>query len=82
MAEKSFSELYRLHVNKIYYYLLSRVRNSADAEDLTSQTFITALENRHRLRNPEKFTPPGFSALPATKPMIFPTCRPTTSAIS
>ena len=61
MAEKSFSELYRLHVNKIYYYLLSRVRNSADAEDLTSQTFITALENRHRLRNPEKFTPWLFS---------------------
>lgn len=57
MAEKSFSELYRLHVNNIYYYILSRVRNSADAEDLTSQTFITALENRHRLRNPEKFTP-------------------------
>lgn len=57
MAEKSFSELYRLHVNNIYYYLLSRVRNSADAEDLTSQTFITALENRHRLRNPDKFTP-------------------------
>jgi len=57
MAEKSFSELYRLHVNNIYYYILSRVRNSADAEDLTSQTFITALENRHRLRNPKKFTP-------------------------
>ena len=57
MAEKSFSELYRLHVNNFYYYLLSRVRNRADAEDLTSQTFITALENRHRLRNPEKFTP-------------------------
>lgn len=61
MAEKSFSELYRLHVNNIYYYLLSRVRNSADAEDLTSQTFITALENRHRLRNPDKFTPWLFS---------------------
>ena len=57
MAEKSFSELYRLHVNNIYYYLLSRVRNEADAEDLTSQTFITALEKRHRLRDAEKFTP-------------------------
>ncbi|MCE5206758.1 MAG: sigma-70 family RNA polymerase sigma factor [Chloroflexi bacterium] len=52
-----FSELYRKHVNPVYYYLLSRVRNTADAEDLTSQTFITALENMHQLRDPDKFTP-------------------------
>jgi RNA polymerase sigma-70 factor (ECF subfamily) len=57
MTETSFSELYRRHVNKIYYYIYSRVQNSADAEDLTSQTFITALETRHKLRDEKKFTP-------------------------
>lgn len=57
MTEASFSELYRRHVNKIYYYIYSRVQNSADAEDLTSQTFITALETRHKLRDEKKFTP-------------------------
>ena len=57
MTETSFSELYRRHVNKIYYYIYSRVQNSADAEDLTSQTFITSLETRHNLRDEQKFTP-------------------------
>ena len=52
-----FSELYRKHVNSVYYYLYSRVRNTADAEDLTSQTFITALETMHKLRDTSKFTP-------------------------
>ncbi|MFZ3150109.1 MAG: sigma-70 family RNA polymerase sigma factor [Anaerolineaceae bacterium] len=52
-----FSELYRRHVSSVYYYLYSRVQNIADAEDLTSETFITALETRHRLRDPSKLTP-------------------------
>ena len=55
-TDTDFSELYRNHVNSVYYYLLSRVHNTADAEDLTSQTFITALETMHKLRDPEKFT--------------------------
>jgi DNA-directed RNA polymerase specialized sigma24 family protein len=27
----------------------------ADAEDLTSQTFVSAYKSNHRLRNPKKF---------------------------
>lgn len=50
----SFSELYRQNFEAIYYYLLSRVRETADAEDLTSQTFISAYEAYHRLRDPQK----------------------------
>ena len=34
---------------------------AADAEDLTSQTFITALENLAKLRDPQKFTPWVFT---------------------
>lgn len=57
----NFSELYRKNVTNIYYYLYSRVRNVADAEDLTSQTFVTALENLHTLNDPQRFTPWVFT---------------------
>lgn len=53
----SFSEQYRRNVNPVYYYLYSRVRNVADAEDLTSQTFVAALETFHQLRDPGRFRP-------------------------
>ena len=52
----NFTELYHRHAIPVFYYLYSRVRNVADAEDLTSQTFMTALENSSRLREPLKFT--------------------------
>jgi len=52
----NFTELYRKNAAPVFYYLYSRVRSVADAEDLTSQTFMTALENLSRLRDPRKFT--------------------------
>ncbi|MGI6250070.1 MAG: RNA polymerase sigma factor [Anaerolineaceae bacterium] len=52
-----FSDLYRQHASRIYYYLYARVRSTAEAEDLTSQTFITALENYHKLKDQGKFVP-------------------------
>lgn len=55
-AEKvNFTELYRKNANSVFYYLYSRLHNVADAEDLTSQTFVTALENISKLRDPLKF---------------------------
>ena len=45
-----FSELYEKHADRVYRYLLSRVGNVPDAQDLTSQTFLTALENMHKFR--------------------------------
>ncbi len=57
----NFAELYRENTTKVFYYLYSRVRNVADAEDLTSQTFVTALETLSRLRDPLKFTPWVFT---------------------
>lgn len=57
MADASFSDLYRKYVNPVYYYIYSRVQNTADAEDICSQTFITALESRQNLRDPNSFKP-------------------------
>jgi RNA polymerase sigma-70 factor (ECF subfamily) len=41
----AFAELYRRHVDHIYRYLLMRTGNVDDAQDLTAQTFIAALES-------------------------------------
>jgi RNA polymerase sigma factor (sigma-70 family) len=60
-ATVNFSQLYRQNATRVFYYLYSRVRNLADAEDLTSQTFVTALENLPRLRDPRNFTSWAFT---------------------
>ncbi len=57
----NFSELYRMNATPVFYYLYSRVRNVRDAEDLTSQTFVTALENLSKLRDTLKFRSWVFS---------------------
>lgn len=57
----NFTELYQRSVTPVFYYLYSRVRNVADADDLTSQTFVTALENLSKLRDPLKFRPWVFT---------------------
>jgi RNA polymerase sigma-70 factor (ECF subfamily) len=51
-----FTKQYRETVTPIFRYLFSRVQNIHDAEDLTSQTFITAYENLSKLKNPKIFT--------------------------
>ena len=42
---EAFAMLYRRYTNLVYSYLLSRVGNSEDAQDLTGQTFLAALED-------------------------------------
>lgn len=51
-----FSELYKLYLPRVYYYLLDIVRNQADAEDLTSLTFISAYASINKLRDENKFS--------------------------
>jgi RNA polymerase sigma-70 factor (ECF subfamily) len=41
---EAFAELYRRHVQSVYRYHLAHTGNEKDAEDLTSQTFMAALE--------------------------------------
>ena len=47
---EAFAELYRRHVRSIYRYHLAHTGDVKDAEDLTSQTFMAALEGIHSYR--------------------------------
>lgn len=46
----AFAELYRRHVSSIYRYHLAHTGNVKDAQDLTSQTFMAALEGIRSFR--------------------------------
>ena len=46
----AFAELYDAHVDSVYRYLLYRVREPSDAEDLCSEVFTRAFANIHRYR--------------------------------
>lgn len=53
--EDAFAQLYRDHVKPVYHYLLSRTGDQQDAEDLTTQTFMAALENLHQFKKDASF---------------------------
>lgn len=46
----AFAELYDTHVDSVYRYLLYRVREPSDAEDLASEVFTRAFANIHRYK--------------------------------
>jgi len=52
---ESFAELYRRHANRVYRYHLAHTGNVKEAEDLTSQTFIAALEGLRSFRGSGSF---------------------------
>ncbi len=45
-----FGPLYDGYIQRVYRFLLARTANPADAEDLTSQTFLTAVEKINEYR--------------------------------
>ena len=45
---QEFEKLYELYFQRVYGYFISRMGNIANAEDLTSQTFLKALESFDR----------------------------------
>jgi RNA polymerase sigma-70 factor (ECF subfamily) len=45
-----FGEIYELYVKRVYRYLYSHAGNAQEAEDLTAQTFLSALESLDRFR--------------------------------
>jgi RNA polymerase sigma-70 factor, ECF subfamily len=52
---EAFAELYRRHLTRIYRYHAAHVGNAKDAEDLTSQTFMSALEGIRTFRGTGSF---------------------------
>ena len=52
---EAFAELYRRHLPRVYRYHVAHVGNVKDAEDLTSQTFIAALEGIQSFRGTGSF---------------------------
>ena len=52
---EAFAELYRCHVNRVYRYVLVRVGNVHDAEELTAQTFLAAFEGIQGYRSEGSF---------------------------
>ena len=52
---EAFAELYRRYVNNVYRYHMAHTGNVKDAEDLTSQTFMAALEGIHTYRGSGSF---------------------------
>ncbi|HEY3473436.1 MAG TPA: RNA polymerase sigma factor [Anaerolineales bacterium] len=52
---EAFAELYRRHLTRVYRYHAAHVGSVKDAEDLTSQTFIAALEGIHSFRGTGSF---------------------------
>ncbi len=50
-----FAELYRLNVTRVYRYHMAHTGNVTDAEDLTSQTFVSAMEALKSFRGTGSF---------------------------
>jgi RNA polymerase sigma-70 factor (ECF subfamily) len=51
----AFSELYQRYLPGVYRYHLARTGQVQEAEDLTAQTFLTALESIHSFRGQGSF---------------------------
>jgi RNA polymerase sigma-70 factor (ECF subfamily) len=51
----AFAELYRRHLTRVYRYHAAHTGNVKDAEDLTSQTFMAALEGIRSYRGDAPF---------------------------
>jgi len=52
---EAFAELYRRHVKHVYRYHIAHTGDIKDAEDLTSQTFMAALESIRSFRGEGPF---------------------------
>lgn len=51
----AFEELYRRHVTRVFRYHLVRTGSPTEAQDLTTQTFLAALESMARYRGDNAF---------------------------
>lgn len=54
-GKTAFAELYRRYVHRVYRYLLAQTGDEQDAQDLTAQTFLVALEAMPTFRGDSTF---------------------------
>jgi RNA polymerase sigma-70 factor, ECF subfamily len=52
---QAFAALYQRHAQQLYRYLLARVGNADDAQDLASQTFLAAMQSLGSYRQEQPF---------------------------
>lgn len=76
---QKFTELYERYVPRVYRYLLTRVGNVADAQDLTSQTFIAAMENLDKYKGQRPFLAWLFGIAHNKAADYYRRCRPETA---
>jgi len=73
---EAFGELYRRHVTRVYRYHMAHTGNVKDAEDLTSQTFIAALEGIRSFRGSGSFAAWLLGIAARKKAMFFRRIKP------
>jgi RNA polymerase sigma-70 factor, ECF subfamily len=73
---KAFGELYRRHMTRVYRYHMAHTGNVKDAEDLTSQTFMAALEGIRSFRGSGSFAAWLLGIAARKRAMFFRRTRP------
>jgi RNA polymerase sigma-70 factor (ECF subfamily) len=73
---EAFGELYRRHVTRVYRYHMAHTGNVKDAEDLTSQTFMAALEGIGSFRGAGSFAAWILGIAARKKAMFFRRIKP------
>jgi RNA polymerase sigma-70 factor, ECF subfamily len=68
---EAFAELYRRNLTRVYRYHMAHVGNARDAEDLTSQTFMAALEGIRSFRATGSFAAWLFGIASKKRLMFF-----------
>lgn len=55
LAYEAFCELYHRYSQRVYSFILSKIKNQGDAEDLLQKVFIKIHESKHLYRDKYKF---------------------------
>jgi len=65
--QEAFAQLYESHFDKIFRYVVLKIRNQAEAEDMAQQVFIKAYESIGSYQSQVCHLLPGSFALRITR---------------